>query len=186
MSVTIFAEDGTTFTPDTVIKEDWIEDIRVTEHPIEDGSVTTDHAQELPQRVILTCMVTESPITINPLEATGTQRILDARETLQGFKGQLLDYQSDRFGLVENMMIESFPHSVETRRSYTFTISLKVVRIAVFQSVSIPPEAPAPEAEAGAPDEVDTGEQPTETPTEEAATEDKSILVGIGESLGIL
>jgi len=181
---TIFGEDGTSFTPDTVIKEDFIHDIRVTEHPIEDGSVTSDHAQQLPQRIILTCIVTESPVTVDPFEAEGPQRVLDARSTLEGFIGQLLSYQSDRFGLFENMMIESYPHSVETRRSYSFTISLKNVRIAEFQSVSIPPEAPAPPAEGGAPDEVDTGEQPTETPSDEEETEDKSWLLKGLEAIG--
>ena len=183
---TFFGPDGVTFTPDTVIKEDYIEDVLVTEHPIEDGSVTSDHAQTLPRRIVVTCMVTETPISVDILNAGGVQRMLDAREKLRGFVGKLLAYQSDRFGLFENMMIEGFPHSVETRRSYTFTISLKEVRIAEFASVSIPPEAPAPEAEAGAPDETESGEQPTETPSEGAAEEDKSLLLRGLEGLGIL
>lgn len=183
---TFFGPDGVTFTPDTVLKEDYIEDIIVTEHPIEDGSVTSDHAQRLPKRIVITCMVTESPISVDILTVDGLQRMLDAREKLDGFVGQLLDYQSDRFGLFTNMMIEGFPHSVETRRSYTFTISLKQIRIAQFASVSIPPEAPAPEAEAGAPDETESGEQPTETPSEGAAEEDKSLLLRGLEGIGLL
>ena len=184
---TIYAADGTSFTPDSVIKETYIEDIRVTDHPIEDGSTTSDHALKLPGRIVLECLVTESPLSSGRLKLVdGVQRMTDARDVLRGMVGQLLSYQSDRFGLIENMMLEGYPHSVDKKRAYGLTITLKEVKFAVFSSVEIPPEAPAPSAETGAPDGVDTGEQPTETPNDQDAAEDKSWLLDGLEGIGVL
>lgn len=183
---TIYAADGTSFTPDAVMKEDIVQDVRVTDHPIEDGSSVSDHSQTLPLRIVITCLVTESPISSFESEIDGVQRILDAFSFLNGAVGQLLSYQSDRYGLYESMMIEGFPSSVTKMRSAPFTISLKQVKIATFATVDIAPEDPAPVAEAGAPDEVDTGEQPTDTPTPEAAEDDSSYLKDGLEWLGVL
>ena len=179
---TIFAADSSFLTPDSTISEQYAEQVFVTEHPVEDGSTSTDHAQRLPRQITVEALVTESPQSpFNVVD--GVQRVIDARNFLNAAVGQLLSYQSDRFGLFENMMLVGFPHAVEKARSIRFQITLKEIRIATFASVEIPAEAPAPAAESGAPSEVDTGEQPTETPDEEKAEDDKSILAGIVDSL---
>lgn len=180
MSIFI-AADGTLLRPDTVLSEDYSEDVFVTSHPTEDGSVVSDHAQRMPRVITIVAVVTESPMSaFNVVD--GVQRVLDARGFLLGAIGQLITYQSDRLGLFENMMITGFPHRVEKARSLTFTITIKEVIIATFASVEIPAEAPVPVAEGGAPDEVDTGEQGTSTPDEEKAEQDTSILAGIVDS----
>jgi hypothetical protein len=43
--ITLLRADGSSLTPDACLSEDWAPVATLTQHPIEDGSIVSDHLQ---------------------------------------------------------------------------------------------------------------------------------------------
>lgn len=52
------------------IRESHREETQITDHPVEQGAMITDHAFELPSEVILECAWSNSPSKANPVDGT--------------------------------------------------------------------------------------------------------------------
>ncbi len=166
MSTTLIRPDGQTLTFDATPVIGFQKSNTITDHPIEDGSVVSDHVQRQPDQVSLTGVVSETP-----LGAASPDRVQEALRFLNeaGELGELLEMES-RFGLTGNWILESWPYDITQLRALAFEISLRQVRIATTELVMLPREVPRPVVADSAPPEVDTGAQPTKPvePAEES------------------
>lgn len=155
MSTTLIRADGRELTFDATIVVSYQKQNVITEHPIEDGAVVSDHVQKQPDTVNLTGIVSDSP-----LGATGEYNVENAVRFLNevGEAGELLELDS-RLGLSGNWALEAWPHDVTAIRALTFEITLKQVRIATTETVILPREVPKPAVADSAPPEVDVGKQ---------------------------
>ena len=129
----------------------------MTEHPIETGRSTSDHAQARPLTFTLSGLITESPFQGEraPVERGRVQR---AREFLAACEEQPLTVGTPRSGIYQGAFLLGYPHEVTKRSSVTFEMSFRVVEFQGQETVLLP--APKPKAQAGAPKKVDVGEQP--------------------------
>jgi hypothetical protein len=204
MSATIVRETGERVTFDATIRESHRKEARVTSHPVEDGVEISDHVQTQPRFFSLTVLISETPIetpsfrvagarsglTITePTLALAPNRVQEIFDFLSAVMddGEFVEVITPKFGLIPECLIVNMPLDISNINAGRFTISCRQIRRAELVTVSIPPLRPAPEAQAGAPDEVDVGQQPTEQleePVEEA--EDTSILYGIAETFGFV
>lgn len=178
MSVSIIRDDGQTLTLDGTFREQWSQEQRATDHPIEDGSTVTDHLQPLPRSLTLDCSVTETPL--GPVSGlTGAERVLAARDFLDGCRQQVLSVVTSRFGTLENMALITWTYNITSARSLPLTLRFRELEFAETGSVQIPADAPTEEASDGAPDATDSGTQSTTTVDDDEAEEDKSILASL-------
>jgi hypothetical protein len=199
MGTTIIREDGETLTFDATPRLVFSPSVSVTDHPIEDGSVISDHAQAQPLLITISGLVSESPLAVGTTTSGGLARVQAAIEFLRACEGVLVSVVSDRLGTFENCLITRYPHEVTPKRSLTFDVELKQVRIAEAGLVEIPTSnftstTSTTEAVQAAIDEAmvafasayDTGAQATTSTASEPAQEeqDKSTLLEIAESLG--
>lgn len=175
MSTTLIRPDGQSLTFDATPTIGFQKSNTITDHPIEDGSLVSDHVQKQPDQVSLTGIVSDSP-----LGATGEYRVQDALRFLNeaGERGELLELES-RFGLTGNWILESWPYDITQLRALAFEVSLRQVRIATTEMIMLPREVPRPVVADGAPPNVDMGAQPTKPV--EAAEESK--LKSVAEKL---
>jgi hypothetical protein len=190
MGTSIVREDGTTLTFDAVPRLGFSPSVNVTDHPIEDGSVISDHAQAQPLLISITGLVSESPFT-STSSTGGAARVLAAIDFLKACEGQLVSVVSDRLGTFENCLVTRYPYDLTVKRSLVFEVELKQVRIATAGSVTLPVGTASEEVEDSAASEVDVGQQATTTTAsdtngEGAAKEeaDKSTLLELAEALG--
>lgn len=167
MSTTLIRPDGQSLTFDATPVIGFQKTNTITDHPIEDGSLVSDHVQKQPDQVSLTGIVSDSP-----LGATGDFRVQDALRFLNeaGLRGELLELES-RFGLTGNWILESWPYDITQLQALTFAVTLRQVRIATTELIMLPREVPRPVVADSAPPEADLGAQPT-APVE-AAEESK-------------
>lgn len=120
-------------------EQDYTGDVETTDHPVEDGANTTDHAREKPETFTATCVVSSVPVdeldrqTRGPFEAGATGgyargvyariRRMKSERKLHTLKTPLRSY--------ENMMLVSL--SVPTRAQYgdgvMFKMGWKEIRI---------------------------------------------------------
>lgn len=184
---TIIRPDGSTLTLDATIEEIYDPNIRVTDHPLEDGGTVSDHAQILPKTLQLQGLMTESPQQ-NLGGPFGIQRILGARNFLQAAAGELLSVVTSRFGTLTNMMMTRYPHRINVKKNMPITLAFKEIRIATAALVIIPPEQPVDSESVGAPDGQDVGVQPTGDTAQDPAQEarDTSAARDILASIGVL
>lgn len=166
MSLTIIRPDGSTWTFDATIREDYSPALAATEHPIADGSPISDHVQRLPLSLSVECLMTESPYidaTQNQIRTAqipvGTARVLAALDFLRSCEGELLEVVSVRLGTFRSMVLLRYPHSVDRVRRLGFLLDFRQVTIGTAQSVTIPPARPRSEVQVGAPTEQDVGDQ---------------------------
>lgn len=154
MSTSLIRPDGQTLTFDATPRVSWQKNVSITDHPIEDGSTVSDHAQQQPDRVTLTGVVSDSP-----LGEASTDRVREALAFLNeaGSRAELLELES-RFGVTGNWLLESWPHDVTQLRALAFEVSLRKVRIPSVQVVMLP----RPQVRAGAPPDADVGTQTTQ------------------------
>jgi hypothetical protein len=180
-----------------MIREAHTIEVRVTEHPIEQGANVSDHAQARPRVVTVSVVVSETPIqqprlralTLGGPSLEGAQnRVLEFFEFIRSIAeaGEFIDVTTPKFGTISRCVIVRAPLEVSNVNEGRWTIEFRQLRLAERQTVQIPPLAPAPPAQDGAPDEQDVGTQPTENPESAEEAEDASILYGIGETLGFL
>lgn len=179
MSTTITRPDGQFLTLDAAEAIVLSPAVDVTEHPIEDGSPVSDHAQPRPLEVAIRGIVTESPLGGGE---GGPERVDRALTFLRECVGLPLTVESPRIGVVSNLVLTGYPQRFTVSRSVPIDLTLRQVRIAETGSVQIPPRLPRETVAVEAPDEQDAGNQPTEDDTNEAAKQrDRSALFSLRE-----
>lgn len=201
MSVTITRETGESVTFDAMIRESHTVEVRVTEHPIEQGADVSDHAQARPRDFSVSVVVSETPVQTAPNFSISTAVLIPQEgASLGGVQnrvreffdflaeiaeaGEFVDVVTPKMGLVSGVIITRIPLEVDNINVGRFTVGFRKVRIAERVTVLIPPLQPSTEAQDGAPDEQDVGTQPTDNPESAEEAEDASILYGLAETLG--
>lgn len=161
MSVTLRRPGGEELTFDVSENQSWSPSVNITDHPIEDRVNVADHVQELQDRVSFPARLSASPLGDQNIDPV--QRLEDALRFLNtaGKGGELLELET-RLGVSQNWLLEEWPHDVTRLRGLTFSLSLRQVRIANVELVSLPREVPRAPVADTAPPEVDVGTQPTE------------------------
>jgi len=157
----IFREDGARWSFDGCSRIAYQPRARITDHPIEDGTTTSDHRQELPRTLTISATVTATPRSGATFgQPTGNARIWAARDFLDKCVGFCTIVTPDE--TYSGYMLAGWGHERTASRRLRFSIEFRAVRVATAQSVTIPASQPVESEAAGLPDEVDAGEQATE------------------------
>lgn len=128
---------------DNVISEQYTHPANVTEYPIDRRSPVTDHRQRQQKSISLTLLVTGTPYATNPLnseQGTGYERIQNVRDWLEDNQDSSFSYAGVRFPLIENLLIQEFSYSVDSRLELRIDMSLRQVEFGEAQVVELPPE----------------------------------------------
>lgn len=145
--------------------------VEVTERPVEGGGNVSDHAQLEPLDFRVRGVVSEHPFDF-PNNNVGAKTPAEAVEFFEKIAEQRVDVTTDRLGTFAGCVLQSWPHEITIEQSIGFDMSFRQVRVATFESVEIPPEAPAPAQQSGAPDEQLAGRQPKEPRSPQKAAGD--------------
>lgn len=191
--------DGSVWRPDAALTISFRPNYTITEHPVESGAAISDHIQPRPNTIVVNAVVTENP-TLAPGQLGGPihlrRQLKWLYETAEN--GQLVDIVTRRLGIFKRYAITGLPHIIDKVARLNFQITLRQVRIATATSVFITVEQVThtdttsggeiteddAAAAAGAPDEVDVGEQATtDTDGTEAEEEDQSTLASLLDAL---
>lgn len=179
--------DGATWKPDAVREVRYDLQWTVTDHPVERGLSVTDHVQAQPQSITITCVISENPTAPAEGGRVHLRKMLAwLRETADA--GDLVDVLTHKLGVSRNYVIKAAPHGIDKVSRLVFDLELREVRFATVSSIEISVEDVAEDVAAGAPDEVDTGEQATTstggTPeADEAEDSDQSVLSSLVDAL---
>lgn len=161
MAFTIVKADGTGLSFDATISEDYSPEIFVTNHPIEDGSNVSDHAQELPQNFSVRCMITFSPLkgvpNDNLVPVAGPQRVEVVLDFLKSCVGKLVIVQTTHGKIIRNCLLKKYPHTYDVRRAVYFDLQFQVARIATSQVIQIQSTKPKKSVAGLVSSKVDTG-----------------------------
>ena len=155
---------------DVVLTETFTPKNLVTDVPVEDGTVFSDHIQRQPFIFTVIAIISETPFLDEQISVT---RLLDAIAFLDRAGDDILTYTSTRFGLIEQLALTGWSYTNDDFDRLEFTLSFKQIKIAEAEIVSIP--RPSPPA---ATPVRDCGEQPPKAETEvsPAAPENKAIV----------
>ena len=193
MPLTIIRPNGSRLTLDAVIREDYRPGAVVTDHPVEAGSVVSDHVQRLPLSLSVEGLITESPYATSEIAdpddvliTSGPQRLRQALAFLDAAIGERLEVVSVRLGVFPDMALLAYPHAIDNRRRLPLSLEFRRIRMARAQGVQIAPTATRPEVQAGAPDEQDVGEQGTTTDTGPNRDRDRSLAIRGLQALGLV
>ena len=185
MSTAITRPDGQSLTFDVAEVITVSPTLTVTEHPVEAGGAVSDHVQRRPTPITVRAKMTESPFG----NEGGQARVDRALAFLRECEGQLLTLESDRVGVVSNLVLLGYPQRFTYVLDVPMDITLREIRIAKTGTVLLPPRVPRPSVQDSAPDEQDVGQQATEetgAPGEGDAEADvdrskaAALLVGLG------
>lgn len=161
MPASVIRQDGRgTWTFDATETEDFDPQIEVTDHPIEDGSTVSDHANAKPLTIRLPGLVTETPFA-DGFKATAPNRVKKAVEFFRALEGKLVTVVSQKLGSFENCLLTGYPHTVTVREGVVLQCGFKQITVAQSEQVELPPERIAPKHEASVADEQDVGRQAT-------------------------
>jgi len=79
----------------------------VSEYPVEDGSVVSDHVRRIPETVTIEFLTTDTPITIvepntgkTQVRADASNRVQLTFDTILGFAGYQVEKQDDEFAFI--------------------------------------------------------------------------------------
>ena len=177
--------DGETFSFDAVETYTLTSSADVTEHPVERGTPSADHARVNPKLLGFAGVVTETPF--DNRDSTGgpdrVQRALDFLDSLGGTYATVVT----EFGTF-TMAITRWPARRGRLRKVDVDVEFKQVRIAEAGLITISPSAPAAgtTAAANTPDAQDVGEQGTTDATKDVARteQDRSLLLDLLDSVG--
>lgn len=146
--------DGSSLTPDACLTENWAPTAKLTQHPIEDGSVVSDHLVALPWVYTATIVVSETPLASTGAQTSGVDRVQSARKFLEGLLGLAAPGRraargdlrvligTIKYGALDNMALTSFRHVVDTEAGLTTELVFEQVQIARGVSVAIPVDRP--------------------------------------------
>jgi len=179
-AVLVRQSDGSTWRPDVVVQVTPTYAWSLTDHPVEQGVVVSDHVQRQPTGVVISCVLTENPTRIG--SHTGGPRHLQElvrwlHETADS-DNPLVDIVTRRMGTWRNYVITGLPYTLDAVARLAFDLTLRELRVATATTVTITVEDVADDSAVGAPDEVDAGEQATTSTEEDEAAEeaDQSVL----------
>jgi len=154
----------------------------ITDHPVEGGGTIQDHITNAPKRVEMTGFVTNTPVTILGIGSSADrvqsafdelERIFDSREPFTVVSG---------YKVYENMAFESLDMPRRREGAIRFTARLKQLTITQSETVSIPGDTVAEDAQDVASSEVDAGRQQGRT-ANESEEQQGSLLFQIWEDL---
>lgn len=134
--IALLREDGVSFALDVTTKMSISSDVRVTEHPIEDGSVRSDHAQARPRVITLYGSMTATPWASRSSTGGGS-RLRSALDTLEASVGMLFDVVDPVLGTFSSYMLTRYPTERGMFGRLPFTIELTEVRIATASYATI-------------------------------------------------
>jgi hypothetical protein len=180
--------DGSIWQADVVVAINVGQEWQITDHPVEQGVVVTDHVQVQPTEITITCVVSENPIRAGGGTVGGQVRLQERmrwlRETAD--EAELVDIVTRRMGVFTGYAIRSVPYVLDRVSRLRFDLQLRQLRVATATTVLITVDQVADDVATGAPDEVDTGEQATtSTDTDEQAeAADQSTLASLLDALG--
>lgn len=137
MAAHIVRADGSTFRFDAVTRITYSPSVTVTDHPVEDGSVVSDHAQRQPLLVSLNAIVSASPFA-SVASSGGAERLRAALAFLDAIAEERVSLVDDRLGTFDNLQITRWPHTVDALLRLELPIEFKQVRIATAGTVTLP------------------------------------------------
>lgn len=171
--VTLFLlADGSSLTFDTSEVIRYSQSVDVTEHPIEDGSVVSDHAQIRARNWTLRAAITETPydtaIRGDSGPVTGPARLARAVAFLDRVLGQPLFFSGTKGRRYGNALITSWDDEDSLAGVKWFSLAFKQIRIAQATTVEIPATRPRQAQQTGMGSATDSGVQPTSANTADA------------------
>lgn len=185
-AVLVRQDDGATWSPDVVVAVNVSESWQVTDHPVEDGVVVSDHVQQQPATIVLSCVLTENPTRVGS-RTGGRAHLQDGIAWLRdtAAAGQLVDVVTSRMGTFTGYVVQGIPYTIDRVARLAFDLTLRQVRVATSTTVQITVDDTAADTATGAPDEVDAGEQATTSTADDAAAEeaDQSTLAALLDTL---
>lgn len=150
--------------------------VQATDNPIEDGSRVSDHAEVMPIRLTV-----EGRISETPLGEPQPNRIEEALRFFnkigRGFEPVEVEA---RYQSYPDMLLLEWPHDETKLRGLAITLTFREVRFADVETVALPREVPRVEAQDTAPDDVDTGTQPTQDVNESEEEETQTSWAASG------
>lgn len=142
-----------------VLRIDYSNEARATEHTVEGGAVFTDHVEKLPPRFTADLLVSES--SRDPLQPGGAAAVEAARLFLELNLGEVCNLTIPGEGAFLNYAIEGVRHSYTNVRGRVYTVRFKLTRIAQSLSVVIPARQPLPAVADGMASPQSAGQQAT-------------------------
>lgn len=133
--ITLVREDGVSFQLDATTRIAISSDVSVTQHPVEDGSTVSDHAQAKPRVITLYGIVTATPWA--GADTSGGARMREALDTLEASVGQLFDVVDPELGTFSNFTLSRYPAERGPLRKLPLTIELTEVRFATASYASV-------------------------------------------------
>lgn len=134
------SSDNATLTLDATISEAETRSVVVTDHPIEDGSFVTDHAQRTPATYTISGTVTQTPTDPGQSELTGLDRVTAARDFLQetAQSADLVSISTLRYGVLAPYLLTRVSTLTQITQDLPFTIEAREVVIAKAVQVEVP------------------------------------------------
>lgn len=124
-------------TLDVTVEEEHNFDADVTEFPIEDGAIITDHVRLNPRRVTITGFVTDTPLSSLGL-SLGRSRSASAFFLLETmWQARIPFVVVSQLHVYRNMVIESLSVPKTREEAVRFTCTLKEVNIVFGQTTTI-------------------------------------------------
>ncbi len=176
-AVLVRRSDQDTWTPDVTVRIKIDRRWTTTDHPVEQGAKVSDHSQEQPDTIVISCILDENLPSPQQGGRTHLRRMVKWLEET-GDAAEVIDIRTRRLGLFRGYVLTAAPMPIDNVSRLELELELREVRIATATIVQISVETVTDDVATGAPDEVDAGEQGTETTEDDAAAEesDSSIL----------
>lgn len=194
MAYLVRQRDNARFDGDVILRYNADLRFEVTSHEVESGAEFSDHIQQKPTELSVDVVITQNPRR-RARRRGGRQHVANKYDFLKetAEAKDLVSVVTTDMGTFKNMAIMNLPREVNGIRAWRFTLMLKQIRIATANFITItvndvtsttnPSDQDDPTddqagTEAGAPDEVDGGEQPTESNDgSEQESDDQSALL---------
>lgn len=111
---------------DTMITEEHKYNARVTNYPVEDGTIVSDHILKLPDVIVLSGLVTDTPLNIF---ASFNRSILAFQQLVNIFENRQIVQVTTGIKVYQNMAITSLdvPRNIRTGQTLTFNITLQQI-----------------------------------------------------------
>ncbi len=149
----------------------------LTDNPVEDGSVITDHTALLPREFDMLGFVTDTRANADVEIGRSKAAFQDLKALLNGDPADLVT----GLELIANMVMVSLNVQITaaTGASLTFRSLWRELLTAETQFTELPPDAPAAADKNKVLPSQDSGRQATEPPNDEEVSNNTSILAGL-------
>ncbi|MCG8433494.1 MAG: hypothetical protein MJA83_05640 [Gammaproteobacteria bacterium] len=163
---------------DASVNEDHEAENDVTEFPVEEGADITDHIRPRPESITINGIVSNTPLTLLPIEPRRAEEAYDKLKTIKD-TGQLVSIVTS-LRRYDNMAITSLSVVRNAQNGNVVNATVRLREVFLAQTETVIPEPPGT-ATTGP---VDTGAQ-SATPASAAVTQksNDSLLFSFGQSL---